>query len=156
MKVAILTLSGLGGVQIHAQHHARLMDATLIQGHFYRFWELRHYDIIHIHYLTYHIFPVLITHWLWGIPFCVSFHGGDARLGARSWWWRQLQKLALKEASAVMAASESLRNDIWHTYHIEGVKVVHNGIDLQEIDAVLRRHGGLEARERPRDGQKSV
>ncbi len=149
MKIAILTLTGIGGVQVHAQNHARLMDAFLITGHFWKFWQLRRFDILHAHYASYHLVPVLISHWLWSVPFCVSCHGGDVRLGAKSWWWRQLQKRAFKEASAVMASSNALRRDMWNTYHIRGVKVVHNGIDLDEIDRVLGSDGGFKAGKRP-------
>ena len=116
MKTTILTLKGeYGGVQVIAKRQAELSGSRLVQGHFYRFWELRESDVVLVHYSTYHLAPALLARWFFGVPFVMAFHGGDVRLSDVPPWsrnlWRWFQMFTARRASRIVFCSLRLMKD---------------------------------------------
>lgn len=121
----------VGGVQIHAKKHAEAMGARLIQGRFYKFWELRNAAVVHIHYATYHLLVALIARLLFRVPYVVTCHGGDVRLSGKSFVWRSIQDVGFRFAGSITICSKALMDDALKHFekYRNKMSVVYIGIE---------------------------
>jgi glycogen synthase len=111
-------------------------------------------DLVHVHTWYTHLGGIL-TKLNYGIPLVLTVHSLEP---LRPWKREQLgggydfscwvEKTAIEMADAVIAVSESTKEDVLRLFNVDPsrVHVIHNGIDLTEYrerrdDAVLRRLG---------------
>jgi starch synthase len=111
-------------------------------------------DLVHCH-TWYTDMGGLIAAKLWGVPYVLTIHSLEP---LRPWKVEQLgngyhlsawmERTAIEAADAIVAVSKETRADVLRLFDIapERVHVIHNGIDLQEYQAVtakdvLSRHG---------------
>ncbi len=111
-------------------------------------------DIVHCH-TWYSHFAGCLVKYLQDVPLVLTTHSLEPhrpwkveQLGtayhASSW----LERTAYQNADGVVAVSESMKRDVESIYHVdpERVRIIHNGIDLQQYrprpdPAVLARYG---------------
>ncbi len=110
-------------------------------------------SVVHCH--TWYVqFGGFLAKKLWGIPFVLTTHSLEP---LRPWKVEQLgnayhlsawiENNGITQADAVIAVSQETRNDILRLFPVdpEKVKVIHNGIDLNEyrynpaVDAIVKR-----------------
>ena len=111
-------------------------------------------SVVHSH--TWYVqFAGFLAKKLWGVPFVLTTHSLEP---LRPWKVEQLgnayhlsswiEHNGIMEADAVIAVSQDTRNDVLRCYpdvDPEKVKVIHNGIDLQQyrknpaVDALVKR-----------------
>lgn len=110
-------------------------------------------SIVHCH--TWYVqFAGFLAKKLWGIPFVLTTHSLEP---LRPWKVEQLgnayhlstwiENHGITQANAVIAVSQETRNDVLRLFPVdpEKVKVIHNGIDLNEyqhnpaVDALVKR-----------------
>ena len=111
-------------------------------------------SVVHSH--TWYVqFAGFLAKKLWGVPFVLTTHSLEP---LRPWKVEQLgnayhlsswiENNGIMEADAVIAVSQDTRNDVLRCYpdvDPEKVKVIHNGIDLQQyrknpaVDALVKR-----------------
>ena len=111
-------------------------------------------DLVHCH-TWYTDMGGLIAAKLWGVPYVLTIHSLEP---LRPWKVEQLgngyhlsawmERIAIEAANAIVAVSKETRADVLRLFDVapERVHVIHNGIDLQEYQAVtakdvLARHG---------------
>jgi starch synthase len=110
-------------------------------------------DIVHSH--TWYVqFAGFLAKKLWGVPFVLTTHSLEP---LRPWKVEQLgnayhlsswiENNGVTQADAVIAVSQETRNDVLRLFPVDPdkVKVIHNGIDLDEyqpdprVDALVER-----------------
>jgi alpha-maltose-1-phosphate synthase len=111
-------------------------------------------SVVHCH--TWYVqFAGFLAKKLWGIPFVLTTHSLEP---LRPWKVEQLgnayhlsawiERNGILDADAVIAVSQETRNDVLHCFpgvDPDKVKVIHNGIDLNEyqktdaVDALVKR-----------------
>jgi starch synthase len=111
-------------------------------------------DLVHVHTWYTHLGGILLKQ-NYGIPLVLTVHSLEP---LRPWKREQLgggydfscwvEKTAIEMADAVIAVSESTKTDVLRLFDVDParVRVIHNGIDLEEYRArndtsVLARHG---------------
>jgi starch synthase len=111
-------------------------------------------SLVHVHTWYTHLGGILAK-LNYGIPLVLTVHSLEP---LRPWKREQLgggydfscwvERTAIEMADAVIAVSESTREDVLRLFNVEPsrVHVIHNGIDLEEYrerrdESVLRRHG---------------
>ena len=132
------------GVKLHADlpfqdpRHAKFFD-TLLQG-LAMSGTLSEVDIVHCHTWYAHWGGCLVKQ-LHGVPLVLTTHSLEPH---RPWKAEQLgsayaastwvERTAYQNADGVIAVSESMRNDVQSLYGVarERIRVIHNGIDLQQ------------------------
>jgi len=110
-------------------------------------------SVVHCH-TWYTQFAGFLAKKLWGIPFVLTTHSLEP---LRPWKVEQLgnayhlstwiENNGIAEADAVIAVSQETRNDVLRLFPVapEKVKVIHNGIDLDQyrkaaaVDALVKR-----------------
>lgn len=111
-------------------------------------------DLVHVHTWYTHLGGILVK-LNYSLPLVLTVHSLEP---LRPWKREQLaggydfscwvERTAIEMADAVIAVSESTRNDVLRLFDVDParVHVIHNGIDLEEYhpspdEAVLKRHG---------------
>lgn len=109
-------------------------------------------DVVHCH-TWYTDMGGLLAGKLWGVPYVLSIHSLEP---LRPWKIEQLgngyhlsswmERTAITQADAIIAVSKQTRDDVLRLFEVDPakVKVIHNGIDLDEY----RRTGATDALER--------
>jgi starch synthase len=111
-------------------------------------------DVVHCH-TWYTDMAGFLAKKLWGVPLVLTIHSLEP---LRPWKVEQLgngyhlsswmEKTAIENADAIIAVSKETRNDVLHWFpnvQPERVRVIHNGIDLDQyrkdpaVDALLKR-----------------
>src|SRR3954451_23252369 len=127
-------------VQLPAQdpRHAKLF-ATLLQD-LEMAGTLAGIDVVHCHTWYTHLAGCLVKH-LQRVPLVLTTHSLEPH---RPWKVEQLgtaydvsswvERVAYQSADGVIAVSGSMRRDVQEAYRVppERIRVIHNGIDLQE------------------------
>jgi Glycosyltransferase Family 4 len=137
MRIAIVTLGiwpddPIGGVQIHCYHEKQEMetlghqvtvfrrDGSTISFVFKTIWKLwgGRFDIVHVHYPTYPLLPVLASPG----KVVLTFHGSDYMRHARhNPFWRVVVGLGIRRAKAITAPSKALAESLHGKYIPNGV-----------------------------------
>lgn len=111
-------------------------------------------DLVHVHTWYTHLGGILLKK-NYGLPLVLTVHSLEP---LRPWKREQLgggydfscwvEKTAIEMADAVIAVSESTKADVLRSFKVDParVRVIHNGIDLEEYrerrdEAVLKKHG---------------
>jgi alpha-maltose-1-phosphate synthase len=131
----------------HAKLFATLLQDLLMSG------TLRDVDIVHCHTWYSHLAGCLVKN-LQGVPLVLTTHSLEPH---RPWKVEQLgsayhvsswiERTAYENADGVIAVSQSMKQDVHELYGVthDRIRVIHNGIDLQQYrptpnPEVLRAH----------------
>jgi len=110
-------------------------------------------NVVHCH--TWYVqFAGFLAKKLWGIPFVLTTHSLEPlrpwkveQLGNAYYLSAWIENNGITQADAVIAVSQETRNDVLRLFPVDPdkVKVIHNGIDLNEykhnpaVDALVKR-----------------
>jgi len=110
-------------------------------------------SVVHCH--TWYVqFAGFLAKKLWGIPFVLTTHSLEPlrpwkveQLGNAYYLSAWIENNGITQADAVIAVSQETRNDVLRLFPVDPdkVKVIHNGIDLNEyqhnpaVDALVKR-----------------
>ena len=154
-----LTVTGVNAiVQLPAQdpRHAKFLDTMLRD--LVMAGSLDDIDVVHCHTWYTHLAGCLVKQ-LTGARLVLTTHSLEPH---RPWKVEQLgtayhasswvERTAYENADGVIAVSESMREDVHDLYGVpyEKIRVIHNGIDLNQYRPTPNRRGAGALRDRPR------